>query len=268
MARWNENVYGGDLDLEIREKLYSTFKTDEFDEKDELSVIENSKIEENLDEAISVCEGYEGDEKNIAFQVLSVVLMKSGAFISDSLSSTIIEHIENDEWSRENEIRSLVMKNLRKLVKEYDPSNPVDIETVNVLKEVEETASENVNSQFKEILSIFDGRIKKLESLKAETSGNLDFDEGYAAMAEEEVEFLSEVRDLIVKHKELGELYEKIYKGYKDSSSSSSSNEAVTASNLGGTEESIGYEDSSEPSQPLKVNGLSSSGGFREDSAG
>lgn len=144
----------------------------------------------------------------------------------NNLKSRIIESAEEDSYSRENFVRKNVMKNFKKLIKEYNFLEPVNVIEVNVFEEAEDD-DEQIAKEFKEIFGLMKARIKKLESGKEEKSGSEDYDKGYEDASQEEIDFLTDFMELMSKMEMMGVLLEKISQGLVGNPVSSGSGDKV-----------------------------------------
>jgi len=214
MGWWNTTVYGGDSSLDWRENIYNKLKVSEYDEKNNLKPIPVDILSENIDlvtSMISKCETNE-DDKNIGYQVLGAIMMHSGFDLGSNpiLKERIISACENDDYAKDDSERKIVMKNLIKLIKEYNPDEIIDVSTINVYKDVEEST---ISKEFNQIFELIRARIKKLENGKDEKSGVEEYDKGFSDASDEEIDFLTDFMELMSKMEMMGELLLKIKEG-------------------------------------------------------
>jgi len=214
---WNENIYGGDASLEWKENMYELCKAKEYDSKNKPKAIPLGKLKSKLDDLIEMIEKSDTDDgdKNIGYVVLGSIMMHSG-FDFDTeieLKERIISAAERDEWSNENPLRKIVMRNYIRLINDYNPSEPINVDSVNFLEDTTPTEEEDIANEFKELFTIMNARIKKLERGMEEKSGNKDYDEGFADASQEEVDFLTDFKELISRQEQLGIILERISKG-------------------------------------------------------
>lgn len=224
MGWWNTNVYGGDAPLDWRENIYNKFGIEEYGEKDKLNPVPVDILSKKIDEItemISSCDTDEGD-KNIGYQVLGAIIIHSGFDLesNQNLKSIIISAIENDEYARDDSERRIVMKNFKKQINEYNPSEPVDITSVNVYEAVEE--DDILSKEFKQIFGLMKARMKKLERGKEEKSGVEEYDKGFSDASDEEIDFLTDFMELMSKMEMMGVLFEKIAEGISGNESAAS----------------------------------------------
>lgn len=223
MGWWNESVYGGDAAVEWRTKIYKLCGVDEYGKDNKVQAMPKEVLAEKIEDIKNLVNETEGNDKNIGYQVIGAIVIHSGYDFSetDGLQETVITSIEEDQWSKENPVRDNAMKNFKKVIKEYDFSEPVDITMVNVFEENEDN-DEEIAKEFKEVFSILNGRMKKLESGIEEKSGNKEYDEGFADAASEEIDFLRDFKELLQRQEMMGILLERISKGLIDSNPLSS----------------------------------------------
>ncbi|MEK6828828.1 MAG: hypothetical protein AABY15_01790 [Nanoarchaeota archaeon] len=215
MGWWSENVYGGDAPLKWQEEIYALCKTEVYGEDNKVQPIPVKVIKKSFKKITKLVEenSTDANHKNLGYQVLGAILMHAGFDMDEvEVRERIIESIEGDDYSKENYIRKNVMKNFKKLIKEYAPENPVNIISVNVFEESED-AEEEIAKEFKQIFGLMKARIKKLEAGIEEKSGVKDYDEGYEAASREEVDFLNDFMELMSKMEMMGVLFEKIEQG-------------------------------------------------------
>jgi len=240
MGWWDESIYGGDAPITWKENIYELCKADEYGSDGKEKSIPRKTITKKLDDIKNLIENSDTDDnnRNIGYQVLGAIMMHAGFdLLSNPVKDRVLTAIEEDKWSIENPIRLNAMKNFKKLIKEYDFSEPVNVSNVNVFEENDDD-DEEIAKEFKEVFGIINGRIKKLETLIEENSGNEDYDEGFEAAAQEELEFLKDFKELFGKQEMMGILLERINKGLIDSNPLSNTGEKAvkesTPANVGG----------------------------------
>lgn len=215
MGWWSENVYGGDAPLKWKEDIYELCKTEVYGEDHKVQPIPTNKLSKNFKKIQKFVEEKSTDEnhKNLGYQVMGAIFMHAGFDMDEVLvRERIIEAIEADDYSKENYVRKNVMKNFKKLIKEYAPENPVNIITVNVFEENED-AEEEIAKEFKQVFGLINARIKKLQAGIQEKSGVKEYDEGYEVASTEEIEFLTDFKELMSKMEMMGVLFERIEQG-------------------------------------------------------
>ena len=234
MGWWNQDIYGGDAPLEWRENIYAACGAKEYNEKHALKPISADILSEKIDTIIDLINTSEtdSDDKNIGYQVLGAIIMHAGFDIDESedLRKRIIEASEDDDYAKDDMSRKNAMKNFRGLVKNYDFNNPVDVTTINIFEESNDV-EDDISKEFKAIFGLMKARIKKLENGKGEKSGAKEYDEGYEAASQEEIDFLTDFMELMSKMEMMGVLFEKIAHGLVGNSVSSGSEEKNTISN-------------------------------------
>lgn len=216
MGWWSENIYGGDAPLTWQEEIYKFCNTEVYGKDNKVQPISSDVLSEKIEDILEFIENKSTDlnHKNIGFQVLGAIIMHSGFDIdeSDDLRSIIIEASENDDYAKENLVRRNVLKNFKKLIKEYDPSQPVNVIAINVFEQNDDS-DDQIAKEFKEIFGLMKARIKKLESGIEEKSGIKEYDEGYEVASREEIDFLTDFMELMSKMEMMGVLFEKISQG-------------------------------------------------------
>lgn len=233
MGCWNENIYGGDVSLDWRHKIYEICEVDEYDENDKITLMPADTLESKYDDITKEIDSTEDeDEKNIGYIVLGAIIMRSGADMSH-LREDISKSALNDEWSKDNQIRKIVMSNYSKTVQEYNPEEPVDVENINLSKETEDTFEDDLAGEFKQLFGLMNARIKKLRKGIEEKSGVKEYDEGFADASQEEIDFLIDYKELISKQEQFAELLKKIESGDNFFPTSSGGSKVKSTSSMG-----------------------------------
>ncbi len=217
MGWWNQSIYGGDEPLKWQEIIYGICEINVYGDDHSVQPIPVDTLSEKIDDIVSEIEknSTDNNNKNIGYQVLGAIIMHAGFdfdSILNNLKDRIIESAEEDSYSKENFVRKNVMKNFKKLIKEYNFLEPVNVIEVNVFEEAEDD-DEQIAKEFKEIFSLMKARIKKLESGKEEKSGSDEYDKGYEDASQEEIDFLTDFMELMSKMEMMGNLLEKISQG-------------------------------------------------------
>lgn len=179
MGWWSTDIMGGDEPLDFQDEIYDLSGIDnDYDiipkKKFDLNVIldhftnkhyytkSNSNWMENTDEG------------NVFYQVLGVIMMKSGIVIPDELKEKMIKAAENDEWASEEDERKEKMDSFISTVKSFD-GTPIIInskglfETIKnnnikesisdtikllILANVEKNKHENVNKLLDQLIDV------------------------------------------------------------------------------------------------------------------
>ena len=217
MGWWKTTIFGGDTPLDFKEKFYKICGVQEYGIDHKSVEIPKKKIKKNFDKILSLIEKEEDDDKNIAYQVFGAILIRSGYNIqeNDGVMEKIIEASENDEYSKEDQVRRNVMLNFINTLKEYAPENPIDIEEYNMEKEPENQEDE-IQKEFKQLFGIMNARIKKLKKGIEEKSGVKEYDEGYSDASGEEIDFLIDFKELMEKQEMLAIILDKINSGISE----------------------------------------------------
>lgn len=214
MGCWSEKIFGGDVSLKWKEQIYEICKTKEYNSKNKEKSIPSKKLESKISEIVKLIDSnMEEDERNIGYIVLGALIMSSGANLSDNIKKKISEAADGDGWSKENHLRKIVINNYKKIIKEYDYKAPVNLDTINNLKEIEDTEEDLITSEFKSLFGIMNARIKKLKKGIEEVSGVVEYDEGYADASQEEIDFLTDFKEMIERQEQLAVILDRIEKG-------------------------------------------------------
>lgn len=105
MGWWSATVLGGDAPLdhlnEIVERIGGRFDADA-EGDDHCNVYTREQLEENFTAAVEYCNGVSWD-RNVAWQVLGHMVLRTGADLPEEARATMIEAAENDEWASEGD---------------------------------------------------------------------------------------------------------------------------------------------------------------------
>ena len=238
MGWWNESIYGGDAPLTWKQNIYEFCKAKEYGAGDKPKSISVKNLTKNISGIRGMIDEVSKEDENdanIGYQILGAIIMNSGFdFDNDfGLKDRIIEAIENDTWAQENDLRKKALKNYKKIIKDYDFSKPINIETINVFEDGEDEDDESIAKEFKEVFGILNARMKKIESGIEEKSGVKEFDEGFATAAQEELDFLTDFKELVARQEMMGVLLERISKGLISSSPSGVSGDSGAKTSSG-----------------------------------
>lgn len=233
MGWWNETIYGGDTPVVWKEKIYELCGAEEYNKKNKPKAITKSKLKKNIEGLRELIDnsGDTKDNKNVGYQVLGAICMHSGFDfeLNSGLKSRILDAVDDDQWASENVLRKTVLTNFKKIIKEYDFSEPVNIEAVNVFEEAEDEDNEDIAKEFKEVFSLINARKKKLRNGIEEKSGVAEYDEGFADASEAEMAFLDDFKELLAKQEMMGALLERISKGMVGQAPQAESNTATVS---------------------------------------
>jgi hypothetical protein len=121
MGWWSTGIMAGDSPLDWEDEIYNLCGVEKWQEdSDKMAKIPKSRLEANLTKITKVIERESGWEKQIAYQVLGVMLMRSGCEISQKLKSSIVSAAEQDEWATEDGERKKSCGDFAKKVKAYE----------------------------------------------------------------------------------------------------------------------------------------------------
>lgn len=205
MGCWKETIYGGDTPLEYKEKIYDLCGVEEYGSDNKSKPIPAKIINKKLAEIKEMINADE-DYANIGYLVLGAIIMHAGAKFDESTMNRVVRAADEDEWSKENQLRKIVIKNYQKTLKEYNHKNPIDIESLNTLEEVEDTEEDIISNEFKSLFTIINARINKLRNSIQEK----EYDEGYGDAYQEEIDFLTDFKEMIEKQEQLAIIFERI----------------------------------------------------------
>lgn len=127
MGWWSKGILGGDLPYDFKDEIYAICEVEEFGESDR-NIIPKETFEDKLPEILEYIEET-GDDVEIGYQVLGVMMMEACASISDDLKETMIDAARNDDWASEDDERRAAMDEFIKSLESYDASKKIVIRT-------------------------------------------------------------------------------------------------------------------------------------------
>lgn len=148
---------GGDTPLDYKDEIYEICGVEEFPENGERVELTKEDLENNLEEILKMVRESKYD-KSIAFQVLGILLIGSGASITDELKEEIIKESSNDEWAQEDEERKDIIEDFNCKVKDYNGA-PIKFEHKGLFDVMLESIVDDVKRQFidlgKKVIMVF-----------------------------------------------------------------------------------------------------------------
>jgi len=87
-------------------------------------------LTEIQDDLIKWAASYHEAERNIAFQVIGVAMMKYGAAMSDTTRAEIIRACDTDDWAQHELERRIYIQDFKSIVMSYDNQTPTE-ESIN-----------------------------------------------------------------------------------------------------------------------------------------
>jgi hypothetical protein len=120
MGWWSTSIMGGDSPLDWEDEIYALSGVEKWQEdSDKMAKIPKGKLEANLPKIIKVIERESGWEKQIAYQVLGVMLMRSGCEIKETLKANIVSAAHLDDWAQEDTGRRKDCEDFANKIKAY-----------------------------------------------------------------------------------------------------------------------------------------------------
>lgn len=114
---------GGDAPLDAKDEIYSICGIKEFPENGTQAMISPQDFEKNMPAILEFLRSQENDEyydnRTIGFQVLGVLMMRSGTPITEELKSEILMESEKDTWSTEDEERNQTVRGFEEALRSY-----------------------------------------------------------------------------------------------------------------------------------------------------
>ena len=141
MGSWSTGIMGGDLPYDFKDEIYFICDTQEFEEEPLRRIlIDPEKFQEKMDYILKYIDASEED-RGEGYLVLGVMMMESGAKISDDLKEMMIMQAEEDDWARTDASRARVIDQFIESVKSYDNVNRIVLRTPGLF----ETIGEHLN---------------------------------------------------------------------------------------------------------------------------
>jgi hypothetical protein len=128
MGWWSTSIMGGDTPLDFEDDFFGICKVEKFPEGGGMATLTKEDFTNHLDKMLECIHKYKGEE-NIGYQVLAVLMLKAGAFISGDLRDFMMQACENDEWAQENEERKVETDGLFNALASYDNEHPIIIKS-------------------------------------------------------------------------------------------------------------------------------------------
>ena len=128
MGWWSTDILGGDTPLDFEDEFYHIIGKNKFTDDNKIVELNKEDINENLNKIIKYL-NKEDYEIEIGWQVLAVIILKTGANMSKSTREKLIWSCDEDGWSKENDERFLTIENLKKNIIKYKPSEPIEIKS-------------------------------------------------------------------------------------------------------------------------------------------
>jgi len=130
MGWWSETILGGDIPLDIQADLIvdvCNIAYDDFLDEPVTSFREDFNVA--LLNMVRSAESYTGNDRNIAYQVLGILLMSAGSEIPATVRTSIIKAAEEDEWAAEgNNKRIEYVQQLIQAINQYDDRTPIRLD--------------------------------------------------------------------------------------------------------------------------------------------
>jgi hypothetical protein len=142
MGWWSAAVMGGDTPADFEGKFldiigfggsfFDRFGGEELPEAREViskkfNAKTVGKIERWIDREDPQYFGSFHDDRNIAYQVLGVMIMRYGVAMDAELKKRIIQAAKDDDWSKEDGERKAIMKSFIADLKKYDNKTPTEL---------------------------------------------------------------------------------------------------------------------------------------------
>jgi hypothetical protein len=144
MGWWSTDIMGGDTPLDFEDSFFNICKVNKFPEPGKMNHLSKEDFAKHLDEMLVIVHKYDY-EKEIGYQVLAVLMLKAGAFISGDLKDFMMQACENDEWAQESEERKLATDGLYNALLRYDNEHPIIIKSKGLFEVMAEKLGDSNN---------------------------------------------------------------------------------------------------------------------------
>lgn len=121
MGWWSTDIMGGDSPLDWEDSFYSICKVKKWpDDSSEMAQIPKEALQAHVEKIVEEIEEVrETWDKQVAYQALAVVMMRSGCEIEENLKANMICAAHLDEWAEEDEDRRKACNDLIQKLKDY-----------------------------------------------------------------------------------------------------------------------------------------------------
>tara|TARA_B100000963_G_C22579751_1_gene650235 strand:- start:346 stop:831 length:486 start_codon:yes stop_codon:yes gene_type:complete len=129
MGWWSTDILGGDSALDWKSALYNkidvqyenNFGYRTLKPNDMSSKTQNNLIQYVLDSTQKSFDDWgECDSRSIGMQIIALMIIESGAKITNKNKKELIKWIKKDEWAEENDERKDNINDLLSAIKKYD----------------------------------------------------------------------------------------------------------------------------------------------------
>ena len=129
MGWWSTDILGGDSALDWKSELYNKIDVQYKDNfgyrtlkpNDMSSKTQNNLIQYVLDSTQKSFDDWgECDSRSIGMQIIALMIIESGAKITNKNKKELIKWIKKDEWAEENDERKDNINDLLSAIKKYD----------------------------------------------------------------------------------------------------------------------------------------------------
>lgn len=141
MGWWSTDIMGGDSPLDWEGDFYDVCGVDMWIGNKQKPLTKEI-LEKNISAMVSKVENEKyAEDRNIGFQVIGVLLMKSGSVIDPTLKKKITQACKDDEWAKEDDERKASVNSFMEKLKEYKGETPVVIKSKGLFEVMAEKIS-------------------------------------------------------------------------------------------------------------------------------
>jgi len=137
MGWWSTDIMGGDSPLDVEDAFFEIAQVVKFPESGGFATLSKEVVEKNMKAFIAEVKRHADYEPEIAWQVLAVTVLHSGAKLNKAVKTKMIDACDNDEWSFESRERRDSVSSLKKALLKYD-GTPIQINSKGLFEVMEE----------------------------------------------------------------------------------------------------------------------------------
>jgi len=126
MGWWSTDIMGGDSPLDVEDTFFEIAQVQKFPMSGGIATLSKEAVEKNMKAFIAEVKRHADYQPEIAWQVLAVAVLHSGAKLTKTVKTKMIDACDNDEWSLESRERRESVSSLKKALLQYT-GTPIQI---------------------------------------------------------------------------------------------------------------------------------------------
>ena len=126
MGWWSTDIMGGDSPLDVEDAFFEIAQVQKFPMSGGIATLSKEAVEKNMKAFIAEVKRHADYQPEIAWQVLAVAVLHSGAKLTKTVKTKMIDACDNDEWSLESRERRESVSSLKKALLQYT-GTPIQI---------------------------------------------------------------------------------------------------------------------------------------------